>query len=422
MTACRRRRLKNVNSHLAISAKNSRFESNLHSLQGCSGTGAVAEVLPPDGLFRPGWEQAFDDGTWERDGVLVLPNVLTDVARELWLASLQRLQRISDTIIRETPWSDAEAWAPLGLVPTRPPLSDAEKDRLCGGCEIGGPDGGFSPPGFNELPFEDKLRAPVQCGEGVQWQGFFPAEFPLAYDDFAMHVACQHPQFMALQRRLLTPPDQGSNPPRPIRLDHSLLLNRKGGSAGRRWHAHEYDGRDSPKLNLPDEPHCDAAALVEGPRLDVSRTLCYPAGIAEEHGGLLGAIPGSHLYREPFCCGGNRTAWDEDMRKGWMKGKRHPVTGDALLIVNHSLPPGSLLAFPHHMLHSVTPRKIDAPTRWAQLLTYRTIDESKAVPAGFGQASSDTSWDWANLARQRGQLGAEAATMLKWDFDRKEQG
>ena len=110
------------------------------------------------------------------------------------------------------------------------------------------------------------------------------------------------------------------------------------------------------------------------------------------------------------------------MHKGWMKGKRHPVTGDALLIVNHSLPPGSLLAFPHHMLHSVTPSKIDAPTRWAQLLTYRTIDESKAVPAGFGQASSDTSWDWANLARQRGQLGAEAATMLKWDFDRKEQG
>eukprot|EP01043_Picozoa_sp_COSAG02_P076430 COSAG02_NODE_16232_length_1101_cov_1.520958_2_plen_195_part_01 len=153
MTACRRR-LQNVNSHLAIPAKNSRFENDLRSLHGCSGTSAVAEVLPPDGLFRPGWEQAFDDGTWERNGVLVLPNVLTDVARELWLASLQRLQRISDTIIRETPWSDAEAWAPLGLVPTRPPLSDAEKDRLCGGCEIGGPDGGFFQPGFNELPFE----------------------------------------------------------------------------------------------------------------------------------------------------------------------------------------------------------------------------------------------------------------------------
>ena len=42
--------------------------------------------------------------------------------------------------------------------------------------------------------------------------------------------------------------------------------------------------------------------------------------------------------------------------------------------------------------------------------------------SGFGQASPDTSWDWAHLAQQRGQLGAEAATMLKWDFDRKEQG
>ena len=97
------------------------------------------EHLPPDGLFRPGWERAFDGGAWERDGVLVLPDVLTDAARGLWLASLQRLQRISDTIVRETPWADAAAWAPLGLVPTRPPLSDAEKARLCGGCShLGG--------------------------------------------------------------------------------------------------------------------------------------------------------------------------------------------------------------------------------------------------------------------------------------------
>ena len=378
--------------------------------------------LPSDGLFRPGWERAFDGSAWERDGVLVLPGVLTDTARELWLASLQRLQRISDTIVCETPWADCRAWAPLGLVPTRPPLSSADKARLCGGCEISGPDGGFFPPGYEDLPFEQKLRAPVQCGEGVQWQGFFPAEFPLAYDGFAMHVACHHPQFLALQRRLLTAPEQGRHPPRLMRLDHSLLLNRKGGSDGRRWHAHEFDGRDSPKRNLPGEPFCDAAALVAGPRLMLARTLCYPAGISAEHGGLLGVIPGASLFRDPFCCGGNRTAWDRDMQEGWLRSKRHPVTGEPLRIVNHTLPPGSLLCFPHHMPHSVTPRTIDAPTRWAQLLTYRTIDESEPVPSGYGQAASDSSWDWAEHATRRGSIGAQAATMLRWDFNRRESG
>ena len=418
------RRLRAVSSHLGSGHRGSDASLKVGPAGWLATTspgtcgGAAAVQLPPDGLFRPGWEQAFDGGTWERDGVLVLPSVLTDEARELWLASLQRLQQISDTIIRETPWADAEAWAPLGLVPTRLPLSSAEIDRLCGGSEIAGPAGGFFPPGFHELPFEQKLRAPVECGEGVEWQGFFPAEFPQAYDPFAMHVACHHPQFLALQRRLLTPPEQGPYPPRPIRLDHSLLLNRKGGSDGRRWHAHEFDGRDSPRLNLPDEPFCDAAALVEGPRLMLSRTLCYPAGIAKEDGGLLGVIPGAHLFREAFCSAGNRTAWDEDMRAGWLKGKRHPITGDTLGIMNHSLPPGSLLCFPHHMPHSVTPRGIDAPTRWAQLLTYRTIDETEPVAAGYGQASSDTSWDWANLADRRGWMDEGAATMLRWDFDR----
>ena len=388
--------------------------------------GAMAEgALPPDGLLREGWERAFDGGDWERDGVLVLPNVLTDAARERWLASLQRVQRISDTMICETPWSDAEAWAPLGLVPTRSPLSDAEKARLCGGNEIDGPDGGFFPPGFDALPFEQKLRAPVECGEGVQWQGFFPSEFPLAYDDFLMHVACHHPQFLALQRRLLTAPEQlqpaGSEVIRPMRLDHTLLLNRKGGSQGRRWHAHEFDGRDSPKLNQPEEPFIDAAAMVDGPRLMLSRTLCYPAGIQEAHGGLLGVIPGAPLFRDPFCCCGNRTAWDDDMYAGWLAGKRPPATGEPLSIVNHALPPGSLLCFPHHMPHSVTPREPDAPTRWAQLLTYRTIDTSEPVPAGYGQSSSDTSWDWSDLASRRGLIDDEATTMLSWDFNRREE-
>ena len=73
------------------------------------------------------------------------------------------------------------------------------------------------------------------------------------------------------------------------------------------------------------------------------------------------------------------------------------------------------------MPHSVTPREPDAPTRWAQLLTYRTIDTSEPVPEGYGQSSSDTSWDWSDLASRRGLIDDDAATMLRWDFDRREE-
>ena len=109
-------RLRIVTSHLHES--NSPVLAAAGSVQPSAAAAVVPVELPPDGLFREGWERAFDGGAWERDGVLVLPDVLTDAARGLWLASLQRLQRISDTIVRETPWADAAAWAPLGLVPT----------------------------------------------------------------------------------------------------------------------------------------------------------------------------------------------------------------------------------------------------------------------------------------------------------------
>ena len=62
------------------------------------------------------------------------------------------------------------------------------------------------------------------------------------------------------------------------------------------------------------------------------------------------------------------------MERGWLVGKVHPITGEPLRIVNHALPPGSLVCFPHHMPHSVTPI-LSGTTRWGQLLTYRTIDE-----------------------------------------------
>jgi hypothetical protein len=367
-----------------------------------------AALLPRDGLFRPGWEAAFDQAGWERDGFVVLPDVLTDDARERWLYSLQRLQGIQDALIALTPWNEPAAWAPLGLAPREPLLTAADVAAISGGSECGG--GRGFPEGFGKLPFERQLQAPVVCGGRIEYQGILPEHFPAAYDTFIMDITCRHPQFLALQRRLLTPPNQGRFPDRPIRYDHSVMLSRKGGSAGRRWHAHPYDARDSPRINHEEgpEPFVDAARMVDGPELMLSRTLCFPAGIAEADGGLLGLIPGATLFRDPFKWAGNRTDWDADMEAGWMAGKSHPADGAPLRIVNLALPAGSLVCFPHHMPHSVTPRGPNAATRWGQLLTYRTVDE-----AGEIKSSDRSVLDaWVAQASRLGVIDAASATMF----------
>ena len=94
------------------------------------------------------------------------------------------------------------------------------------------------------------------------------------------------------------------------------------------------------------------------------------------------------------------------MQAGWLKGKVHPVTGEPLRIKNLALPKGSLVCFPHHMPHSVTP--INRGTRWGQLLTYRTIDETRAVRSSDRSAFDD----WVAHARAAGEISAVAATMF----------
>ena len=247
-------------------------------------------------LFRPGFR--FDRVAWERDGYLVLPDVLTDEARERWLSTLQRLQRLQDEITLRTDWNDGAAWASLGLRPREPRATAADCERIAGGSEQGSMS--LFPAGFGELPLADRLRAPITCG--FQFQGCLPEYFPAAHDPWLMDVTTEHPEWMALQRELLrpmgAPPDQ---PLRPVRYDHSVMLNRtaRGPDSGRRWHAHPMDARDSPRTNAPGEEFFDAARMVE-PELTLTRTLVYPNGIKEEDGGLLGLIPGAHHFRGEY--------------------------------------------------------------------------------------------------------------------------
>ena len=78
------------------------------------------------------------------------------------------------------------------------------------------------------------------------------------------------------------------------------------------------------------------------------------------------------------------------MERGWLHGRAHPRTGAPLAIKHLELPPGSLVCFPAHMPHFVSPRKAGAGTRWGLLLSYREPDPtgrlrsiSRRLPDGW---------------------------------------
>jgi|EP01047_Picozoa_sp_COSAG01_P047099 hypothetical protein len=56
----------------------------------------------------------------------------------------------------------------------------------------------------------------------------------------------------------------------------------------------------------------------------------------------------------------------------WLQGKTHPISGEPLRIRRLHIPPGSFISFCHHMPHWVGARTLNAPTRWALLLAFRT--------------------------------------------------
>ena len=62
------------------------------------------------------------------------------------------------------------------------------------------------------------------------------------------------------------------------------------------------------------------------------------------NGGNLGIIKGSHFFRDVTALNAaSGDAGDAELAAGWLKGKRHPVTGEALRTERLSLPPGSIV-------------------------------------------------------------------------------
>jgi hypothetical protein len=76
--------------------------------------------------------------------------------------------------------------------------------------------------------------------------------------------------------------------------------------------------------------------------------LVYPAGFPDvADGGHINIIRGAHLYcdttAESDTTAMGSEAQDENMANGWMKNKKHPVTGEPLQCERLDLPPGSLI-------------------------------------------------------------------------------
>ena len=145
-----------------------------------------------------------------------------------------------------------------------------------------------------------------------------PEHFPLAYDPWMMSFATENPQMLHMQRLLHG--DAG-----PIRVDHTIMLNRPKGATGRTWHSHLHGPGDT------SEGDFGGVDVTEGTGLKLVRTLCFPDGIdGERVGGLVGMIPGAHTYKDP---------WERPR----LFSSGPPDTGTTAAVIDYSTSPRSVL-------------------------------------------------------------------------------
>ena len=96
---------------------------------------------------------------------------------------------------------------------------------------------------------------------------------------------------------------------------------------------------------------------------------------------------GSHLYRDPS---GLRAGADPQrgmsadyvLRDGWLRGRRHPFTGELMKLERFSLPPGSICSVLSHGAHGVSPKGEERPTRLCTLYAYRKAAGDQILSPG----------------------------------------
>jgi len=318
-------------------------------------------------------EAQFDRERFMLEGYAVFKEVMTDKATAAWMAAVQWGQRLNDTLL-QSDWSQID-WHALGREPPTKELTEEEIKGALGGSQ----------------------KVPQQTDEAgvktLRQHSVFAEYFPAGHVAFLMGVLI-HPQMLQLQRMCLGCED--------IYLDHNQLLTRPGGYPGGSWHTHKIGaGRDQGMVTSLKEYQAQP---------NTNLTLCYPQGFEAEQDGGLKLIRGSHLYRAPDGCSG---ADDKEMEQGWLQGKRHPISGEPLVIEHLELPPGSVVCCWSHAAHGVSPKAPEKKTRWCSLLCYKKADDL----SGHVLPPHSLPPVWAMKA-QRGELPPVLTKLLRPSFDR----
>lgn len=199
-------------------------------------------------------------------------------------------------------------------------------------------DGHFVFPGLLTASARQSLTQALRAIQALMPgdEDYKPNHYAAEYSAYLASLIA-HPQLLQLAKTVLG---------EPLRFDHCVTLNRSGGDGGAHWHSHEY-GEDDPSLGF-------------------LRIFFYVSGFAPDDGGLK-VVPGSHLYRDAAI----RAQTDNELRDGWMAGKKHPQTGEALAIEELSAAAGTVALMWTHAAHGVNPRRESSATRWAVVYAYR---------------------------------------------------
>ena len=145
----------------------------------------------------------------------------------------------------------------------------------------------------------------------------------------------------------------------------------------------------------------------------------------DENGGNINIIRGSHLFRavkalrapsgevgDAFLRGEPSDATFDGLSSGWLKGRRHPLTGEPLRTERLSLPPGSIVCCNTHAAHMVSPKAAGTRPRLACQWHFKKRSERTGM----------TSAPYAlppvlALAAAEGELPPRLAAVLRNAFD-----
>ena len=181
--------------------------------------GALAAEQAAEGILDRGMVGEVDRAAFLRDGVLVLPGVMSNPAA--LAEALRQAQEWNDAVVKHAPsWPEVIDWAGLGAEgPPPQPLTPEEIETAVGNSQ--------KVPGASQQPSEIGLATGAHY---LRRHSVLSEYFPPGHHKTIMNWLT-HPQMLSLQRQLL-----GTTADR-LYFDHAQLLTRTRYPGGQ-WHSH----------------------------------------------------------------------------------------------------------------------------------------------------------------------------------------